>query len=198
MILAAGLSSRAGTNKLLADLGGLTVIERTIATFRDICPRIIVVGGNRADELRAVLAPLAPRVELVVNGNFRAGMFTSVKAGLGAVRAGRCFLTPGDCPFVPPAVPARLLTVPGDIVVPRAGGRTGHPVLLDAGLIPAILSRPDDSSLRDFIAAHGAVTVDVDEQEILVDLDTPEDLKSARARVPCGPAPATARGRLPG
>ena len=44
IVLAAGLSSRVGINKLLLDIDGKTVIEQCILGMYDVCSRIIVIG----------------------------------------------------------------------------------------------------------------------------------------------------------
>jgi CO/xanthine dehydrogenase Mo-binding subunit/CTP:molybdopterin cytidylyltransferase MocA len=179
VILAAGLSSRAGANKLLFPLGGRTVIEASIEPFLSTCGRIIVVGGARFEELKSALARLSPGVEVVLNDDYLYGMFSSVKAGIRRVGSDRFFIHPGDCPLVPASVPERLLSVRADIVLPVSGGRTGHPVLIDSRLIPEILATDAGSNLRAFIASHGFETVEVDSPGILLDIDTRGDLEKA-------------------
>lgn len=46
VVLATGLSSRAGTNKMLLDMGGMAVIERCILPMYNICSKVIVVSGQ--------------------------------------------------------------------------------------------------------------------------------------------------------
>jgi molybdenum cofactor cytidylyltransferase len=61
-------------------------------------------------------------------------------------------------------------------------GKKGHPVLFRDTVIPEILALPDDAILRDYIQAKGFTTIEVKDNGILLDLDTPEDYETLRAR----------------
>ena len=182
VILAAGLSSRAGTFKPALQIGGRSMIRCSIDGMYDICSRIIVVGGYDFDRLRSMVEGIA-KVECIENVLFKKGMFTSVKAGLSQINADRCFILPVDIPLVPPAVYRQLLSVEADVVLPAYRGRNGHPVCLSKSILPRILSQPDDSSLRDALRSIGFRTVDVDAEEILVDIDTPEEYDRVCRRI---------------
>jgi molybdenum cofactor cytidylyltransferase len=75
-----------------------------------------------------------------------------------------------------------MLQVSGDIVLPAFRGRTGHPVLLQSHLIPEILGQPEDATLRDIVQAHGYTEVRVQDESILLDVDTPSDYQTVLAR----------------
>ncbi len=181
VILAAGTSSRAGGFKPALPIGGKPMIGLTIEGMRPWCRRIIVVGGHDIERLRGVVGRY-DAVECVENPSYRKGMFTSVKTGLAAVSAARCFLTPADIPLVPPGVYRDLLAADAEIAVPAFRGRKGHPIRLSRGVITRILAEPDNSSLREVIAAIGCSVIEVDAEEILLDLDTPEDYERIRQR----------------
>jgi molybdenum cofactor cytidylyltransferase len=181
VILAAGLSSRSGRFKMTLPLGDKTVIERTIESMYDLVQRVIVVVGWQAARLQ-VLLETYDKVDLVRNDRFRDGMFSSVKAGIARVRAPHFFLLPGDQPLVDARVYARLLAEPGDIVIPTWHGKRGHPVLFRAGLISEILAQPESATLRDYVEARGYVAVEVEDEGICLDLDTPEDYDALLAR----------------
>jgi len=182
VVLAAGLASRSGAFKMTLPLGDKTVIERSIEGMYGIVSRILVVVGWQAERIQRALAPYG-KVEIVLNREFRAGMFSSVKAGLARVRAPHFFLLPGDCPLIGPDIYARLLAVPGDIVVPTFEGKRGHPTLFRSALIPEILSEPDDSTLRCYIDRKGYAALEVEQDGILYDMDTPEDYQAICARL---------------
>jgi molybdenum cofactor cytidylyltransferase len=133
-----------------------------------------VVVGWQAALVEGVLAGY-DRVTCVCNERYREGMFSSVRMGIARVCAPRFFLIPGDYPLVGTEVYRRMLAAAGDIVIPTYGGKRGHPVLLRTELVPEILARPADSSLRDYIEAKGYVAIEVEDEGILWDLDTPED-----------------------
>jgi molybdenum cofactor cytidylyltransferase len=183
VILAAGLSTRAGRWKMALPLGDRTVLQRCVESMRDSVRRIWVVTGWQAERVRTLLRDY-PKVGLVHNPEYRQGMFSSVQAGLAHVRAERAFLTPGDYALIPPAVYNRMLERQAEIVIPTYGGKKGHPVLLGRRAIHEILALPLDAILRDYIADVGFVTVEVDAPGILLDIDTPEDYAGAQRLAP--------------
>ncbi|HOA15521.1 MAG TPA: NTP transferase domain-containing protein [Bacillota bacterium] len=178
LVIAAGLSSRMGVNKLLLDLEGLPVIRRSVASIAPFCTKTIVVTGHLEEQVVSALSGV-PGILLVHNRSYREGMFSSVKAGLAAVTSDRCVFLPGDIPLVCPSVTGRLLSCEADIIVPRHEGKAGHPVVFSRKAIDSILEGKGFETLRDFIRSRGAEYVDVDCEGILNDLDTEEDYRSA-------------------
>ncbi len=181
VILAAGLSRRTGRYKMTLPLGDKTVIERAIAGMAQVAERIYVVVGHQADRLQELLRG-RPNIELVLNPDYPSGMFSSVKAGIARVHAERFFLLPGDHPLVGADVYRALLRSDGEIVIPTFRGRKGHPVLVKSYLIPEILARPQDTTLRDYFAQKGFATVEVADEGILLDIDTLDDYYSLIAQ----------------
>ena len=174
VVLAAGLSSRSRRYKMTLPLGDRTVLERTIEGMVPFVDRVIVVLGSRAERLRALLAGHRS-VSLVYNERYREGMFSSVRAGVAQVNAARFFLLPGDQPLIAPQVYARLLAVQDAVVIPTYQGRKGHPVLLQRDLVSQILAMPAEATLRDAIERSGYTAVAVEDEGILLDLDTAKD-----------------------
>jgi molybdenum cofactor cytidylyltransferase len=181
VVLAAGLSSRSGRYKMTLALGDRTVIEHCIAGMYDVVSRIVVVVGWQAELVERALAS-DEKVTCVLNERFREGMFTSVQVGIAQVRASRFFLTPGDYPLIDARVYAQMPRTEAEILIPTYGGRRGHPVLIRGELVPEILAQPAASSLHDYIEARGYTTVEVDDEGILWDLDTPQDYEMVLAR----------------
>jgi molybdenum cofactor cytidylyltransferase len=174
VVLAAGLSSRSGQYKMALPWGDKTLIEKSIEGIYELASRILVVIGWRAEQIRSLLAAYH-KVELVPNDDFRAGMFSSVKVGITHIRAPRFFLLPGDHPLIGAEVYTQMLAVTEDIVIPTFGGRRGHPVLFNSHLIPEILHSSDNATLRDYIRMKGHIEVEVEQESILIDIDTLED-----------------------
>jgi molybdenum cofactor cytidylyltransferase len=181
VILAAGTSSRFGAFKPALLIGGKAMISRCIEGMYDVCERIIVVGGNEIERLRTLVRGF-DKVECIENASYQNGMFSSVKAGLAEVRGDRCLILPGDIPLVPPAVYRTLLAREADIVIPTFQKKRGHPICVSQSIIPRILAEPDSSSLREVITSMCYETVEVDAEEILVDVDTPQDHERIRER----------------
>lgn len=182
VILAAGLSFRAGQFKMTVPLGGKTVIERCVLGMYDVCARIVVVGGFRIDKLRWVLKNYS-KVEVLYNPAYHESMFTSVKAGLAMAAGERIFVTPGDYPLIGPKVYQRMLELKAPVVVPLYDGKKGHPLLITREVALRLLVQTDYDRLDKFIDAIGFETVDVHDQGILIDLDTPQDYRRLIGRV---------------
>jgi molybdenum cofactor cytidylyltransferase len=181
VILAAGISSRCPQYKLALPLGERSVIEHTVEGLYPFVDRVIVVVGWREETVRALLAAFS-KITFVANHEYEQGMFSSVRAGVSAVRAARFFLQPADMPLVDPAVYTRLLATEADIVIPTYGGRKGHPVLIRRGVIDDILGAPHSATLRDVLAARGYASAAVEDEGILLDIDTMADYDDILAR----------------
>lgn len=181
VVLAAGYSSRADAFKMTLDIGGKCVIERCIEGMLELCSRIVVVGGYGIERIEDALKNYS-NVEVILNPHYAEGMFTSVKAGVRQIRGDRFFLTPGDYPLVNPATCRSLLSATGDMIIPTFGGRKGHPLLMAGDLAQELLKEPDSSSLRAFIQRKGYSPVEVADEGILWDIDTPEDYREVLKR----------------
>jgi molybdenum cofactor cytidylyltransferase len=190
VIPAAGLSVRMGRPKLILPVGGVLLIARVVAAIRDGgADRVIVVtaptdtpgaseiaGAARGEGAEVVVAPSPPL-----------DMRASVELGLEFLARGPApsaiLLAPGDSPGLNPALVARVIRngieSPGRIVVPRHGGRSGHPILLPWGLAKKIPRLPAGVGVNALMAAHPDLIAafEADDPGILADLDTPEDYR---------------------
>lgn len=184
VILAAGKSSRTSPDcKLAFELAGQTLLERSIAGMNPFCTQIYVVTGAHADVVGSILHG-REGMTLVHNPNFATGMYGSVKAGLRRTCADRVFLLPGDCPFVEAEVYAALLAAEGEILVPIWQEKAGHPVLLRRSVISELLQDNTFENLRQFIAAHQPIQIEVSCPGILVDIDTLEEYQQVLSQLP--------------
>jgi molybdenum cofactor cytidylyltransferase len=175
IILAAGFSRRTGEFKMGLDIFGKPALRRVADEMLKICQRVIVVGGFRLEEIKNILDEYDGRVEIVYNRNFEKGMFSSFITGVRQINADRFFMIPGDMPFVSEKVYRKLLAAGASIAIPVYEERKGHPVLLSGELIPELLKLPEEAILRDFINSRSFEVVEVEEEGILQDIDTPGD-----------------------
>lgn len=169
IILAAGYSSRVGTNKLLLKLGDKTILERCMEYLYPFCRQIIVVGGFQIEELEPILASY-DKSKLVYNSQFSTGMYSSVKKGLEYIKGERFLLTPGDIPIIQKSTIERILEMDAPIVIPKFEGKTGHPVLMQSSLISEILL-DNHRCLSDFVMSQNPKYINVFDRGILNDLD---------------------------
>lgn len=174
IILAGGLSSRAGAYKMTLMYKDRTIIENVIVNMQKSVKRIIVVGGYRMEKLEPVIKKYK-NVELVYNENYELGMFTSIKKGLQYVREEKFFLTPGDYPLIDENVYRTMLGIEGDIVIPTFEDKKGHPILIKSYFIDEILEEGRYSNLKEFRDTREPVFVPVGCRGILMDIDTMED-----------------------
>jgi molybdenum cofactor cytidylyltransferase len=175
VILAAGASTRFGSPKQLARIGGRTMLE------------IVVVTAHEAG-LRPVVAVVPPGMAVPpiavpeVNDDPAAGLSRSLRLGLAAVPpdAAAAVILLGDEPMLRPedirAVVDAAMRAPRGIVAARAGDRIGPPVLLPRGQFGLAESAQGDHGLGRLIADHPAVTL-VDLPEVPIDVDTTADVE---------------------
>ena len=196
VILAAGLSSRMGTFKPLLPLGGRSLLGHCGSLFAACgITDLLVVAGHKADDVREEAAALGMGV--TENPYYRSGMFSSVRRAVSALPAGieAFFILPVDIPLIRPATVRILLEnfTAGckTILYPAFAGRRGHPPLIPAALIPAILAHDGAGGLELLLGRYPGREVAVWDEGILLDADTPEDLQGlqdrlARISVPTG------------
>ena len=194
VVLAAGQGSRFGPggHKLSQKLGSSTVLGTTLAQALISQLSVVVVTT-------AALASLAQQTvaasDLVVipevntTGNKRHG--ASVNLGMGysiahgvlaRPQASGWLVLPGDMPMVQAAT---LQSVAAQlehhaVVYAQYLGRRGHPVGFAAELYSELVALQGDEGARRLIARYAAHPVDVQDQGVLMDVDTPLDLEHTR------------------
>ena len=188
VLLAAGLSSRMGTPKLLLPLAGKPLLAHCLGPLRRSALReIVVVLGADAERVRREVSLEGTRV--VVNTHFQEGMSSSIREGLrGAPPDTEAFLVVlGDPPLVAAATIQALVARRGSararILVPTYRGVRGNPVLFDSSLAAEMEAVRGDVGCRGVLAAHRAevLEVPVDDPGIRVDVDTWDDLQRIEA-----------------
>jgi molybdenum cofactor cytidylyltransferase len=184
IVLAAGKSSRMGTNKPLLPLGSTTVIERvTGSVSRAGIDAIVVVTGHNPEALAPVLDRLA--VRRAHNAGYESGMFSSVQTGVRALAddVEAFFVLPADYPLVRTEVLRRLIESfhdgESDVLHPSCCGLRGHPPLLSGRYRQALVEADDGDNLGSFFRRHAddQAEVDVEDLTILLDMDTTEDFQ---------------------
>ena len=81
IILAAGFSSRMGSFKMELNIGGISMIERSVLNMQTICDKVIIVCGYKKEKIIQLLDGYK-NIEIVENDRYEMGMFSSVQAGL--------------------------------------------------------------------------------------------------------------------
>ncbi|HMK60274.1 MAG TPA: nucleotidyltransferase family protein [Dissulfurispiraceae bacterium] len=182
IILSAGYSSRMQDFKPLLTLCGSTIIEKAISAFveADIAD-ITVVLGNRADDIRQLLERL--HIKWTFNADYNLGMFSSVSAGIRSLNSEveGVFLLPADIPLVKSSsIRLMIKAYEGSealVLYPVNRKQRGHPPLISSKLFPEILTWNGIGGLQKLLERHEnkALEVDVQDEGILLDIDTPDD-----------------------
>jgi xanthine dehydrogenase accessory factor len=182
VVLAAGLSSRMGRNKLLAETGGKALVRHAAeAALGGGLDPVIVVTGHDAAAIEKALAGLP--VTFVHNRDFAEGLSTSLRRGIEALPPdcqGAMVLL-GDMPGVAASLVAnvRVGFGPGrTICVATAKGRRGHPVLWGREFFPEIAALGGDAGARIILERHAGQVCEIPAADDgpLTDIDTPADL----------------------
>lgn len=160
VLLAAGMSLRAGANKLLWPWKGSTVVRRAARALLEADIReVVVVTGHEAERVRNALRGL--RVKFAHNASFAQGMGGSISEGVRACApdADGFWIALGDMPEVGPLDLRDQIVCferagPGAIVLPTFEGMDGHPVLFAHDYRRELESLSGDRGARSVINAH--------------------------------------------
>jgi molybdenum cofactor cytidylyltransferase len=187
-VLAAGRSSRMGSNKLLAEVAGRPMVTHVVdAALASQARPVVVVTGNEAERVAAALGDRP--VQRVHNPDFAAGISGSLKAGLRALgdEVDGALICLADMPRLGAATLDRLIAafnpVEGRaICVPTWNGKRGNPVLWSRRFFPAMAELAGDVGARHLIGEHADLVCEVAmaDDAVLLDIDTPEALASLR------------------
>ncbi len=190
IILSAGSSRRMGTPKGLLKIGSETFLHRIVRTLHvaRILDVTIVLGAD-AEQIRKELAWF--RGKIAINEHWNEGQLSSIIAGLDAIDShdlDGVMICPVDHPFVSQAVLVEMLRVfwtsGKRIIVPVFHGRRGHPVIFATGLLDDLRSAPAEAGARAVLRMNpeDIAEVDVDEESILMNIDTPGDYENGIGR----------------
>jgi molybdopterin-guanine dinucleotide biosynthesis protein A len=183
-VLTGGASSRMGSDKAFAKIGGVAAAVRIAHLLGDLFEEVLLVGGEPPPEARGrrVADPEGPTCAL-------RGLTSALDAAAGE----RVLVVATDLPLVTPDLMLALVAWPeADAVVPRTGDGY-HPLCAlyrrDA-VLPVARSRlaAGELRLRDLLAALDTSYLDgrelerVDPEGIaLTDVNTPDDLSRAES-----------------
>ena len=182
ILLAAGSSRRFGSNKLLAPLAdGTAVCVAAARNLISVLPDSIAVVRPGDSELAALLG--AQGLRIVECAQSEQGMGHTLAAGIGAADSADAWLIAlADMPYVQNSTfadLAALLMKGAGLVAPHYQGQRGHPVGFAVDYRHQLLALTGDTGARDLLARHASalMRLDVDDPGILLDVDTPADLR---------------------
>ena len=185
VLLAAGSSTRMGTNKLFVELGGETLLRRAARTALEAgLDPLYVVLGHESDRARAALKGLD--CTIVINERHVRGMYTSVSAGFAALPQGTeaAVLLLADMPFVTADLVRALISRwQGEpLVISRYGEVISPPILYAKALFPELTAL--DQEGKELVQRHlHEAAVVAQPPSALHDLDFPADVERARSEI---------------
>jgi molybdopterin-guanine dinucleotide biosynthesis protein A len=190
LVLAGGLARRmGGGDKTRIRIGGKTILERVLARFKPQCVAVILNANGDPARFSDTGLPVIPDT---VPGF--AGPLAGILAGLDWTAAHAPAITdvasvPGDCPFLPDDLVARLSAAREAAGLPLACARSGdwrHPVV---GLWPVALRQDlrkalveeDMHKIETWTARHGIAIGDWPATPIdpFFNVNTPADVAEA-------------------
>jgi len=181
ILLAAGSSSRFGSDKLLAPLAdGTPMAIATARRLRSALGEVVAVVRRGDPVLSALLT--AEGLRVVVCENAHTGMGASLAAGVAASREARGWLIAlADMPFIKDSTlhrVAQALDTGALLVAPFHAGRRGHPVGFHPSFRDELLVLSGDAGAREILTRHSTslTRLDVDDAGVVLDVDTPADL----------------------
>ena len=192
LILAAGSSSRMGAkNKLLANVIGKPMITHVVdAIGQSMVNSVVVVTGYEREKIENVLSQL--NISFVHNENFNAGLSESLKVGLKEIPddVDGVLICLGDMPLLTSTIIDNLIKafdpIEGrSICVPINGRKRGNPVLWDKSYLTEMTEIVGDVGAKKLLEKYSdhVFEVSFEEDNVLIDVDTPDLLKSLNERL---------------
>lgn len=182
VLLAAGHSRRFGSNKLLVEIDKLALVLRAAISLSP-CSRLLAVV--RRDDLALQKLLKEASIELVFNDRTNSDMGASIACGVSASKnsKGWCVL-PADMPFVLPSTTQEIVTSlqqNATLAAPFYNGRRGHPVGFSHDLVSELMALDKEPGARGIVEKNiqRLTMINTNDAAILVDIDTPDDLRSS-------------------
>jgi molybdenum cofactor cytidylyltransferase len=185
LVLAAGESSRMGTDKARLGYNNSTFLETILSTLAVAgIERVAVVLGHHAEQIRQSVK--LGGAEVVINPDYRLGQTSSLQMGLKALESPELEAIV-LCLVDHPAVAAPTLRQLVDafresrapVVIPTHEGRRGHPVVIGRQLFDELKSLGPAVGANTIVRKHGEATrfVAVNDPSILLDIDDPDSYR---------------------
>jgi len=187
VLLAAGTSSRMGSNKMLFVLDGESVLRGAVrrALAGGLSP-LVVVLGHEAEKARRELDGLPCLT--AINPDYEQGINSSLKTGVSGLpaEAGAAMVMLADMPFVTPEMIAAMIdryrSTEAPLVISDYEGVNAPPMLYDRSLFAELLAMTGEGCGRQVVKRHRHEAEVISwPASALADLDVPEDYERMRA-----------------
>ena len=193
VLLAAGLGHRMGRPKALLPWQGVTLITYQIRTLRRAGLRpIAVVLGHQANEIGRYVDN-EYGATMLINPFYQRGKTTSLKTGLRALDPNKIdsvLILNVDQPRTQETIETIIDHHQRNsylITIPTYNRKRGHPVIVSLKLMGELMAVSEArQGLKSVMRAHAKEIslVEMETDEVLLDLNTPQDYKSALQKHP--------------
>jgi len=182
IILAAGKSSRFGTNKMFQNLpNGKTIIRHVIDIVKEtrLDPVFVVIQDDDTGIQKSV-SDL--KVKTILNPDYQLGISTSLQKGIRniPIDCDAAMIVLGDQPFITKPLLDLLAQEycrsQIEIVFPNVEGIRSNPVILDRAVFPALMELQGDVGARAVFHRYNNMAINWSDNRLLLDLDSPEDM----------------------
>ncbi|MEX0975919.1 MAG: nucleotidyltransferase family protein [Woeseia sp.] len=181
IVLAAGSSSRFGSNKQLQHYRGKPLVRHAVCLAEAVCgDRSVLVLGHQWRDVFPACRPL--RGFFVTNGKYQSGIASSIVQGVGAVEhiADAALLLLADQPLVTAdhlhALVAEWRQSQTDVVASSYAGTVGPPVVFPKRCFAEMLALQGDCGARSVIAGDSGNVRSITFEDAALDIDRPGDL----------------------
>lgn len=185
IVMAAGLSTRFGEDKLIEPFHNVPILEWTVRAIREskFIEKLIVVTGKRFDFWKRFYSD-ASKIEIIKNLSPELGQSRSIVLGIKRVRewADACVFIPGDMPLVPTNLIDRLCRnfnpASYDILRTSVDGKPNSPVIFSSKTFPALAELTGDQGGKQIFPNFRIDELSWDQPGSLVDIDSRKDYLS--------------------
>ncbi len=180
IIPAAGLSRRQSLNKLIDNIDGKPVIQKTIETYLANKGDIFLITGHESEKvIQSLDRELLHQITVLHNPHYHTGLSSSVKIGIHHAKATCDYygFGLGDKPFIQPETVdylcGKIKKEKPLILIPTYKDNVGHPTFFSISLYEEFGKIHGDSGGREIIKAHqGEVYYcSVNDPGIILDMD---------------------------
>lgn len=185
IILAAGDSKRMGKLKpFLSYDKDLTFLEYLLKTYIAFGVKnpVVVTSEIVLLQIRKERRPAYEKCQFVLNSSPEKGRYYSLKLGLQHCQTPKpVFIQNVDNPFIDKKLLEDMVRalVDDHYVVPCYHKKNGHPILLSSLLAGILLNEfPEDSVLSDVLRLFSRRSLEVNDPNILLNINTPEEYQN--------------------
>lgn len=184
VVLAAGIGSRAGRNKLMLEVDEKPMFLKTVeAAVKSKASPVFVITGYNNTEVEEFLEDID--VNVIYNPSFRAGIKTSIALGIKSV-PGFCdgaLLLPADMPNITPEFINKMIKSfkkkeEKQVCMATWKGNKYNPIIWSKSLFGVADIVPENAHLRSVFMEHSDYTnlVEAPNDKLLLDVNFPNDI----------------------